>query len=406
VQTENNFQFAAVTNSEGLYRVQSLQPGTYQVTIEAAGFKRVVERNVTLHTGDVLPVNVTLEVGSVNESIQVTAQSTLLETETSATGTVSQGDTLYKMALFQRSITNSMALVPGLTVSTTGGTAGLSAYTVNGQRNTGTAMFEDGMFGVDPWAANLNIIKPIENSTEEVKMLTGTLPAEYGHSASGVISTVKKSGTNEIHGMAADYGRTRRMTHRQFFNSFTTAQPQPGNPNGVPSWFMQPDANVGGPIVIPKLYNGRNKTFFFFGYQKLIEKKTQSIVSQTPTPDLLNGDFTFGGLGQTLYDPLTTRQNADGTWTRDPFPTKVIPRNRFDPVAAKILSYNPWKAPNYPGSFSSTGPLNNFVYDPPSRTFYETTPGAWIISSTRTSRSTGATPTIIRTGCSVPRIFR
>src|SRR5258708_10197660 len=94
VQTENNFQFAAVTNSEGLYRVQSLQPGTYQVTIEAAGFKRVVERNVTLHTGDVLPVNVTLEVGSVNESIQVTTQSTLLETETSATGTVSQGDTL------------------------------------------------------------------------------------------------------------------------------------------------------------------------------------------------------------------------------------------------------------------------------------------------------------------------
>jgi hypothetical protein len=134
---------------------------------------------------------------------------------------------------------------------------------------------------------------------------------------------------------------------------------------------MQPDANVGGPIVIPKLYNGRNKTFFFFGYQKLIEKKTQSIISQTPSPDMLNGDFTFGGAGQTLYDPLTTRQNADGTWTRDPFPTKVIPRNRFDPVAAKILSYNPWKAPNYPGSFSSTGPLNNFVYDPPSRTFYE-----------------------------------
>ena len=256
-------------------------------------------------------------------------------------------------------------------MSTTGGTAGLSAYTVNGQRNTGTAMFEDGMFGVDPWAANLNIIKPIENSTEEVKMLTGTLPAEYGHSASGVISTVKKSGTNEIHGMAADYGRTRRMTHRQFFNSFTTAQPQPGNPNGVPAWFMQPDANVGGPIVIPKLYNGRNKTFFFFGYQKLIEKKTQSIVSQTPTPDMLHGDFTFGGIGQALYDPLTTRQLSDGTWTRDPFPTKVIPQNRFDPVATKILSYNPWKAPNYPGSFSSTGPLNNFVYDPPSRTFYE-----------------------------------
>ena len=91
----------------------------------------------------------------------------------------------------------------------------LEPYTVNGQRNTGTAMFEDGMFGVDPLASALAIIKPIENSVEEVKMLTGTLPAEYGHSASGVISTVKKSGTNSVHGMAADYGRTRRMTHRQ-----------------------------------------------------------------------------------------------------------------------------------------------------------------------------------------------
>jgi hypothetical protein len=370
-QVETNFQFGAVTNSEGIYRIQSLQPGTYQITFEASGFKRVVQRNVSLHTGDVLPINVTLEVGSVNESIQVTAQSTLLETETSSTGTVTQGDTLYKMALFQRSITNSMALVPGLTVQTTGGTAGLSAYTVNGQRNTGTAMFEDGMFGVDPLGSALAIIKPIENSVEEVKMLTGTLPAEYGHSASGVISTVKKSGTNELHGMAADYGRTRRMTHRQFFNLYTTAQPQPGNPNGVPSYYMQPDANVGGPIVIPKLYNGRNKTFFFFGYQKLIEKKTQAYTSQTPTPDMLRGDFTFGGAGQSLYDPLTTRQNPDGTWTRDPFPSRVIPQNRFDPVAAKILSYNPWRPPNMAGSFSSTGPVSNFTYNPPSRTFYE-----------------------------------
>ena len=372
VQIETNFQFAAVTNPEGIYRVQSLIPGTYQVTFEAAGFKRVVQANISLHTGDVLAVNATLEVGNVSESIQVTAQSTLLQTETSSTGTVSLGDTLYKMPLFQRSITNSMALAPGLSVKTDGGTAGLSAYTVNGQRNTGTAMFEDGMFGVDPLASALAIIKPIENSVEEVKMLTGTLPAEYGHSSSGVISTVKKSGTNELHGMASDYGRTRRMTHRQFFNLYTAAQPQPGNPNGVPSWFMQPDANVGGPIVIPKLYNGRNKTFFFFGYQKLIEKKTQAYTSQTPSPDMLNGDFTFGGLGQQLYDPLTTSQNPDGTWRpRTVFPNRMIPRSRFDPVASKVLSYDIWRPPNMAGSFSSTGPVSNFTYNPPSRTFYE-----------------------------------
>jgi hypothetical protein len=371
VQKETNFQFAAVTNSEGIYRVQSLQPGTYQVTMEAAGFKRLVQDGITLRVGDVLPVNGELQIGAVTESVEVTAHSTLLETETSASGTVTEGDTLYKTAMYQRYVTNAMTIVPGLTTQTTGGTNGLSAFNVNGQRNTGTAFFEDGMFGVDPLASQLLTIKPILNSVEEVKVLTGTLPAEYGHSTSGVLTTVKKSGTNELHGSASDFGRTRRMTHRQFFNLFTTAQPQPGNPNGVPAWFMQPDANVGGPIVIPKVYNGRNKTFFFFGYNKLIEKKTQAYTSQTPTPDMLRGDFTFGGLGQPLYDPLTTRQNPDGTWTRDPFPTRIIPQSRFDPVASKVLSYNIWRPPNMPGSFSSTGPVSNFTYNPPSRTFFE-----------------------------------
>jgi hypothetical protein len=370
VQTETNFRFSALTNGEGIYRVQSLQPGTYRATFEAAGFKRGVRDAIELRIGDVRPVDATMEVGTITESVEVKAQSVLLETETSATGTVTEGETLYKLALYQRYITNAMSIVPGLSVLTTGGTSGLSAYNVGGQRNTGTGFFEDGVFGADP-VQGLTVIKPIENSVEEVKVLTGTLPAEYGHSAGGIITSVKKSGTNTLHGSASDYGRTRMMTHRQFFNIYTAAQSQPGAPNGVPSWFMQPDASVGGPIVIPKVYNGRNKTFFFFGYQKLIEKKTQAYTSVTPTPDELRGDFTFGGLGQALYDPLTTRQNPDGTWTRDPFPTRIIPQNRFDSAAAKILSYNPWRPPNTPASFSSTGPVSNFTYNPPSRTFFE-----------------------------------
>jgi hypothetical protein len=371
LQTDTNFESRATTNGEGIYRVQSLLPGNYRITFEAGGFKKLVQANVILRVGDVLPVNAALQLGAVSESVEVSAQSTLLETETSSSGTVTEGDTLYKLPLYQRYITNTMSLVPGLTVQTTGGTSGLGAYYVGGQRNTGTAVFEDGVFGNDPLASTTSVIKPIQNSVDEVKVLTGTLPAEYGHSTSGVITTVKKSGTNEFHGLAADYGRTRRMTHRQFFNLYTTAQSQPGAPNGVPAWFMNPDANASGPISIPHLYNGKNRTFFFFGYQKLIEKKTQAYTSQTPTQDMQHGDFTFGGLGQTLYDPATTRQLADGTWTRDPFPTKVIPPNRFDPVASKILSYNIWRPPNTPGSFSSTGPVSNFTYNPPSRTYFE-----------------------------------
>ncbi|MGI8988105.1 MAG: carboxypeptidase regulatory-like domain-containing protein [Bryobacteraceae bacterium] len=371
VQKENNFKFSSVSNNDGIFRVQSLQPGTYTVTFQAAGFKRTIREGLALRVGDVLPVDATLEIGAVSESVEVTAKSTLLETETSATGTVTEGDQLYKLAMYQRYITNAMTIMPGLTNLTNGGTNGLGAFYVAGQRNSGTAVFEDGVFANDPQGST-TVIKPIENSVDEVKVLTGTLPAEYGHSTGGVITTVKKSGTNEFHGMASDFGRTRILTHRQYFSLYTSAQPQPGNPNGVPGWFMEPDANIGGPIIIPHVYNGKNKTFFFFGYQKLIEKKTQSITSQTPDPAELKGDFTFGGKGQTLYDPATTRLNADSTWTRDPFPGgTVIPLSRFDPVAAKILGYNIWKAPNTPGSFSSTGPVSNYTYDPPSRTFFE-----------------------------------
>jgi hypothetical protein len=214
----------------------------------------------------------------------------MLETETSSTGTVTSGDTLYKMALFQRSITNSMSLVPGLTVQTTGGTAGLSAYTVNGQRNTGTAMFADGLFGVDPVASALAILKPIENSTEEVKMLTGTLPAEYGHSAGGVIATVRER-----------YERTPRVGLRlrphppHDPRQFSTRLPRPNRSREIRGRAVLVHAarrQRRRPIVIPKLYNGRNKTFSFW-LSETGSKRRPSRSFNRLTPDMLNGDFTL-----------------------------------------------------------------------------------------------------------------
>ena len=372
VQTQTNFHFTSVTNGEGIYRVQSLLPGPYTVSFEAPGFKRLIRENITLRVGDVLPVDATMEVGALTESVQVQAQATLLETETSTAGTVTEGDTLYQLNLYQRNITNTLSIVPGGTNLTGGGTGGLSAYNINGQRTSGTAFFEDGVLGNDPITSNNNVIAPIMNSVDEVKVLTGILPAEYGHSASGVLTTVSKSGTNQFHGAASDFGRTRIMTHRMYFNLYNTSQPQPGNPAGLtPYYYMQPDGNGGGPVVIPKIYNGRNKTFWYSGYNKLIEKKTQAYTSVTPTPAELHGDFTFGGAGQQLYNPYSTVHNADGTWSRQPIPGNIIPQSMLDPVWVKILSYNVWRTPNMPGSFSSTGPVSNFTYDPPSRTFQE-----------------------------------
>ncbi|MGA2114481.1 MAG: TonB-dependent receptor [Bryobacteraceae bacterium] len=371
VQTETNFETKVSSNPDGVYRVPALIPGTYRLTFEAAGFKRLVQSGITLQVGDVLPVNVRLELGQLSESVQVSALSTLLETETSSTGTVTEGDTLYTVPLYQRYVLNSLDLVPGMTMNGYAYGGSLGGFNVAGQRSTGTAVFSDGMLGNDPLASTGNDIKPVENSVEEVKVLTGTLPAEFGHSTGGIVTVVNKSGTNGFHGMVSDYGRTRSMTERQFFNEYKTSQSQPGAPNGVPAWFMQPDGSGGGPVVIPHVYNGRNKTFWYVGYQKLIEKKAAAYTSQTPTPAELGGNFTFGGLGSQLYDPLTTTQLANGTWTRSPLPGNIVPASRFDPVAAKIISLNPWVPPNQPGSLSSTGPVSNYTYEAKSRTFYE-----------------------------------
>src|SRR5689334_16223872 len=264
VQVDTNFESHATTNAEGLYRIQSLQPGAYRLSFEAAGFKRFVQSGVDLNVGVVLPVNVKLDVGQLTESVQVSAQGTLLETETSATGSLTEGETLYKMPLYQRYVLNSLNLNPGMTMNGYAYGGSLGGFNVAGQRSTGTAVFEDGAFSNDPQSSSGSDIKPVENSVDEVRVFTGTLPAEYGHTTGGVVTVVKKGGTNSLHGMAADLGRTRMMTHRQFFNLFKTSDPQPGAPNGVPAWFMQPDASVSGPVVLPNLYNGRNKTFFFF----------------------------------------------------------------------------------------------------------------------------------------------
>ncbi len=368
VQTATNFTQTSVTNNDGLYRVLSLQPGAYRVTFEAQGFKKSVRDNVELRTGDTLAVDMTLQVGSLSESIEVSGAVALLETETSATGTVVAGDVLYDMPLYQRFINSTMNIVPGMT---TGGYAyggGLGAYHLAGQRAGAIGIFEDGVNGNDQ-NSGTETTKPIQNSIAEVKVLTTVPPAEYGHSAGGVISAVKKTGSNEVHGMASFYGRTRPMQHRLFFDRLKTTQATPTRPNGVPTFFMMPDANLSGPISIPKLYNGKNKTFFFFGFQRLHEKKVAQVDSSVPSLAMRAGDFNFPG-ANAIYDPATTRQ-AGGAWARDIFPGNVVPRSRIDPVAAKVLEFDPWRQPNRAGSFTSTGAASNYLADEFAKVFLD-----------------------------------
>ncbi|MCC7174149.1 MAG: TonB-dependent receptor [Bryobacterales bacterium] len=369
VNVETNFQFTGKTNDEGLYRVPSLQPGPYRLVFQVGGFKRLVREDIRLRTGDVLAVNVGLEVGNVAESVEITGAAPLLETETSSVGSVLQGQTLYTLPMYQRFVMGAVLFIPGVSAGTSYGSS-LSGFSVAGQRSSAIGAVEDGTSVNDPGEGSAGI-KTVQNSVAEVKVLTTVLPAEYGHSGGGMITIVKKTGTNEWHGMASIYGRSRSMQHRTYHDRERSSQPTPGNPNGQRNFFLLPDANVGGPILIPKLYDGRNKSFFFFGYQKLIEKKTNQYFIAVPTPEMEKGDFTFGGVGRAIYDPNTTRQLADGSWARDPFSNKLIPLSALDAVARKVLEIHPWKPPNNPATFGADGPASNLSYDERSRTFFE-----------------------------------
>jgi hypothetical protein len=366
VNTETNFRFPATTNQDGMYRVPSLAPGSYRLTFEAVGFKKLMREDITLRSEAVMEVDVALEIGSLTEAVQVSGAAPLLETATSSVGTLVAGSYLYILPSYQRLINLAIYLEPGMTTAGSIQPASLNGFHVGGQRATTIGMFEDGVTGNDPLTGTTSS-QSVMNSVVETKVLSTTLPAEYGHSAGGVIAVVKASGSNEFHGMASFQGRTRTMMQRRFFD--VQRNDQANGPLGADmSVYCQPDGNFAGPVYLPKIYDGRNRTFFFFGWQHLVEKKSAGSSTTTPTPEMKRGDFSFGGIGNPIYDPRSTAL-VNGAWTRTVFPNQQVPVSQFDPVAAKILQVNPWVDPNVPSSINASGPAANLLYNAKSRQF-------------------------------------
>ena len=208
-----------------------------------------------------------------------------------STNTVMSGDVLYEMPLYQRYINATLNLVPGMSSGGFAYGGDLGSYHLAGQRNGAIGIFEDGVNGNDQ-GSGTGTIKPLQNSVAEVNVMTTVPPAEFGHSAGGVISVVKKSGSNELHGMGSFFGRTRRMQHRRYFDGKRTSDEYPDRPNGLPVFFMQPDANLGGPVYIPKLYDGRNKTFSSLATSGCTRRRRRSFSRRRPRPRCNRGFST------------------------------------------------------------------------------------------------------------------
>jgi hypothetical protein len=340
------------TKDEGSYYVPFLAAGPYELRVEAAGFKKYVRTGIVLHAGETPRVDVQLEIGAVTETLNVTAAAPLLNTENAISGSLFVAKQLNEMTLQQ--------LKPQRVLYYMEGVLPVAGYHIVGQSETQMGYMMDGISGKQTIRTTLSsnetsgFIQPTVDAFEEVKLWSTGTPAELGHSAGGAVSFIFKSGTNQFHGALEDRYQDRFMYHRQYFEQ---------NARQFPYNYHEGQATISGPVCIPKLYDGRNKTFFLFGYGRH-DERTDSEPQTTTTPDanMLGGNFSFGGLGYPIYDPTTMRQSSTGSWTADPFPANQIPQTRFDPAVAKFLSMNPY-APATPGGgfYSATGPNSNLV---------------------------------------------
>lgn len=350
---DTGFSYSPTTNDQGLYRQPYLNPGNYEITFEAQGFKKLVRTSIAVRSTETVRVDAQLEVGQVVESIEVGASATLLETETSSTGHLVTSEQLMKLPSPQMKVESMLWYVPGVTSQRGFGHAA-------GGRSRGFSMTSDGVSSLTPGTGVIGTgrnMSTTEHNMEEVKVITTVLPAEYGHSGGGVMSIVFKSGTNKLHGVLEERYMARHFIHRNWQDAA-----KPTNNFG----FHLMSASFSGPVVIPKVYNGRNRTFWLWGFQRHHEKASENADATVPSPAMLAGDFSFGGIGDPIFDPASLVRAADGTYSRTQFPGNRIPLSRVDPVFNKFMSFNPFNPENNRNNqafINRLGPQNNISAD-------------------------------------------
>ena len=356
VNTETAFVTETLTKDDGGYYVPFLNPGNYRMTVSAAGFKESVRDGLALRSAEVPRVDITLELGAVSESVTVSGAASLLNTENVVSSYVLPAEVLKDVPGVMKRTVYLMQYMPGvIAVQSQAGDH------IVGQAQNDIGATLDGITAKSPYTGTVNqvdgVIQGSTDAMEEVKVLTTGVSAEYGHTAGGSMKMVYKSGTNSLHASFEDRYLPGSWVHR----GYLTQNPTPPE---APWYYETFDLVASGPLVIPKLYNGRNKTFWLSDYAINHEHTINYTVGTVPTEAMLNGDFSFAdapGGGLPIYNPFSTRQTGT-TWTRDPLPGNIVPKSLFDPVAVKFLSLGIWNKPNYVGSPSRTGPNGNLQF--------------------------------------------
>jgi hypothetical protein len=350
----NSGASTAESNESGFYSIQRLPIGAYEVQVERAGFNTYVRKGLQLTTGQVLGLDVELTVGAINQSVTVDSAAPLVETRNSDVNQLIEAKTMEDIPLGDRRTLNVVNLT-GAAVFVNYDSGSKPNFSLAGGRSQSQNFFLDGgtIQNMRLGVGQVDTDPPVE-TVAEVKVLSNSYSAEYGGSAGGVIVATTKSGTNSIRGSAYEYLRNDKLDASNFF-----APIRNGEKVKAPLRYNVFGITVGGPVVIPKLYDGRNKTFFFGAYEGSRRREGATDVFTVPTLEQRSGDFsrttTAAGAVIPVFDPATTRQ-SNGTNVRDQFPGNIIPANRIDPVAQALVNLYP--LPNRPAD-NLTG-ANNY----------------------------------------------
>ncbi len=336
-QIATNFTRTIVTDEAGNYELPLLPVGEYRVTAELTGFKKAERTGIVLQLERKIRVDFTLEVGEVTDTVNVTESAPIVEAYTNDRGLVVDTTKIAELPLLGRDYTDLLKLTPGVVNRNNAdgnnqgpsyGGALVEPYTFGGVRPLNNQFYLDGANNSDPTWGTV-VIRPSIDALQEFNVKTNQYNAEFG-GGGAVVNAALKSGTNDFHGSLFEFLRNDKLDARPFFS-----------PTKSPFRYNQFGGVLGGPLVIPKLYDGHNRTFFLLNYEGLRLRSPSDRFLRVPTDAERRGDFS--SVPYQLYDPV----NIDPeTGERLPFPGNIIPQSRWHPSVESILPF--WPEPNMP----------------------------------------------------------
>ena len=324
-----NITQAADADGTGAYTFVNLLPGNYAIVVEKQGFKKLTRPSIEVQVQSAIRVDAMLEVGDVSQTVEVSAQAPLVQTQNATIGHEVEARQVQDLALNGRNVYNLVALAPGVVpqggTTTTGNaaTGNVNAwgnYQIGGGAANQSASYIDGA-PVNISYVNSTILVPTQEAIQEFRVVTNDVSPEFGRFAGGIINMSTRSGTNQIHGTAYDFLRNQDLNANSFFN----------NKAGLVRAVYQQNqygATLGGPVK-------RNRTFAFLSWEQMDLRQATTTSTTVPTIAMRTGDFSAKGI-PSIFDPLTTAQQSGGQYGRAQFPGNIIPPSRLNQAALNL----------------------------------------------------------------------